>query len=248
MPKSTSKPSNNINLVPKVVLGVAAHPDDLDFGAAGTVAKWVSLGAEAYYLILTDGSKGSSNRQLSSSDLIIMRRKEQKNAANILGVKRVFFCDYEDGHLRCDMAAKRDIARVIRKVKPDVVITMDPTMVYSLKQNFINHPDHRAAGQATLDAVFPLARDHLTFPELLGEGLEPHNTPTLLLINFDKSNFFVDITDSLDRKMKALAAHPSQMDDIKKVQAYMTNAARELGKQASCDYAEGFIRLEVSSL
>lgn len=248
MPKTTRKPSININLLPKVILGVAAHPDDLDFGAAGTVAKWISLGSEVYYLILTDGSKGSADRHLSSSNLIKMRRKEQENAAEILGLKKVFFCDYEDGHLPCETPVKRDIARVIRQVKPDVVITMDPTMVYSLKQNFINHPDHRAAGQATLDAVFPLARDHLTFPELLAEGLEPHNTPTLLLINFDQSNFFVDITDSLEKKMKALAAHTSQMDDVLKVQAHMKNVAQELGTQAGYDYAEGFIRLEVSSL
>lgn len=248
MAKTAPKPASNNSVIPKVVLGVAAHPDDLDFGAAGTVAKWASLGAEAYYLILTDGSKGSANRHLSSSDLIKMRRKEQANAAKVLGVKKVFFCDYEDGHLRCDMSVKRDIARIIRKVKPDVVITMDPTMVYSLKQNFINHPDHRAAGQATLDAVFPLARDHLTFPELLAEGLEPHNTPTLLLINFDQSNFFVDITDSLEKKMKALAAHTSQMDDVIQVQSYMKNTAKELGKQVDCEYAEGFLRLEVSSL
>src|SRR3989344_3187826 len=177
----------NNSLKPKKVLGVAAHPDDLDFGMSGTIAKWTARGAEAYYLILTDGSKGSADKNMSPEDLVKMRQDEQREAAKILGVDEVFFLNYEDGCLVCDKQLKRDIARVIRKVKPEVIMTFDPTLVYSAKRGIINHPDHRAAGQATLDACFPLARDHLSFPELLAEGLEPHATPTILLMNFDKA-------------------------------------------------------------
>lgn len=233
-------------LKPKVVLGVAAHPDDLDFGASGTFATWAAAGAKIYYLILTDGSKGSSDRHLSSVDLIKIRQKEQKTAAKILGVKDVFFLAYEDGCLMCDLDVKQDIVRAIRQTKPDVVITMDPSMLYSAKRGFINHPDHRAAGQATLDAVFPLARDHLSFPKLLDEGLEPHSTPTVLLINFEKYNYSVDISTSIDKKMEALAAHKSQMSDFEATQNMMREVAAEVGKQGGKAYAESFVRIDIN--
>src|SRR3990167_3444387 len=141
-------------LKPKIVLGVAAHPDDLEFGAGGTIAKWAGQGAKVYYLVLTDGSKGSSDKNISPKELAKIRRQEQHDAAKVLSVKEVFFCNYEDCKLDCSQDVKRDIARQIRIVKPDVVITMDPTMIYAPDSGFINHPDHRAAGQATLDAVY----------------------------------------------------------------------------------------------
>lgn len=233
------------NLTPKTVLGVAAHPDDLDFGAAGTFAKWAHNGTDIYYLILTDGSKGSGDRKMTSSKLISLRRKEQQEAAKCIGIKNVEFLDYEDGKLECCMDAKKDIARAIRKIKPDVVVTMDPTMVYIAETGFINHPDHRAAGQATLDAVFPLARDHLSFPELLKEGLEPHITPIVLLINLEKPNWYEDITSTIDQKMKALAAHTSQMMNASETQKMMKNTALETGLKCGCGCAEGFVRIDV---
>ncbi len=232
-------------LKPQIVLGVAAHPDDLDFGAAGTVAKWAKQGSEVYYLILTDGSKGSADRNISASELIKIRRAEQRAAAEILGVKKVFFCDYEDGCLECCEAVKVDITRCIRKIKPDVVVTMDPTMVYVAETGFVNHPDHRAAGQSTLDAVFPLARDHLSYPELIKEGLEPHISPTLMLINFERQNWFEDVSSTINTKMKALAAHQSQMPSMEATKKLMRNLAENEGKKCNCDYAEGFMRIDV---
>ena len=157
-------------LKPKVVLGVAAHPDDLDFGASGTMAGFAKNGAAVHYLIVTDGSKGSSDTKLSSADLIKIREKEQRKAVKAIGGKSVTFLGYPDGELEVTMALKKDIVKVIRTLKPDVVITMDPSMLYSAKRGFINHPDHRAAAQATLDSVFPLARDHMVFPEILANG------------------------------------------------------------------------------
>lgn len=234
-------------LEPKTVLAVAAHPDDLEFGVSGSVAKWAAQGADCYYLLLTDGSKGSEDRHISSSDLIKIRRREQRDAAKILGVKKVFFLDYPDGHLENSQDLKRDIVRIIRETKPEVVMTMDPTMAYALDYGFLNHPDHRAAGQATLDAIFPLARDHLSFPELLADGLEPHKVATVLLIHFEKWNYHEDITHSMAKKMKALAAHKSQMADIKATQKMMTDVATQLGKEAGFKYAESFLRIDVTA-
>lgn len=227
-------------------MGVAAHPDDLDFGASGTMARYAAEGATAYYLILTDGSKGSDDPNISSPELIKIRQAEQRAAAKTLGVKDVFFLSYEDGALEVSLDLKQDIVRIIRRVKPDVVVTMDPAMLYSVERGFINHPDHRAAGQAALDAVYPLARDRLTFPELMAEGLEPHKTSSVLLVNFDQQNFFVDITDTIEQKMQALAAHASQMPDLAETQAFMRALAARAGTQAGTKYAEGFLRLDVN--
>lgn len=239
-----SQPDNK-ELKPKVVLGVVAHPDDLDFGACGTLTRWADAGAEVYYLILTDGSKGTERRDVEATKLIETRRKEQESASKIVGAKEVIFLDYEDGILECNKELKRDIARVIRKVKPDVLITFDPSVLYSSKRGFINHPDHRAAGQAALDAAYPLARDHLSLPELLKEGLEPHKISTVLLMNFEKANYYVDITDVFERKCQALAAHKSQQMDGQ-AQEIIKEFANEAGKKIGTDYAEGFVRIDIN--
>jgi len=233
-------------LQPKVFLGVVAHPDDLEFGMAGTVAKFVAEGAKGYYFILTNANKGTENRSLTSDQLRDMRREEQRAAGNILGLTDVFFGDYEDGALEVTQAVKRDIVRVIRQVKPDVVLTMDPTMVYSAERGMINHPDHRAAGQTTLDAVYPLARDHLTFPELFrDEGLAPHKVKTVLMNSFDQANFYVDITDHMDTKIKALGAHASQLGDPEGAFARLKEWASVAGAKVGAQYAEGFTRIDL---
>jgi LmbE family N-acetylglucosaminyl deacetylase len=181
---------------PRIILGVAAHPDDLDVGAGGTLATFAAQGAEVHYLILTDGGKGSDNASMTSTQLTEIRHNEQRTALEIIGGKSITFLDYPDGELEVTMKLKKQIVKTIRLIRPDVVITMDPTVIYSATNGIINHPDHRAAGQATLDAVFPLARDRLTFPELLAEGYEPHKTATVLMVNFNESNFTIDITNS----------------------------------------------------
>lgn len=236
-------------LNPKIVLGVAAHPDDLDYGAGGTMAAFAQQGAEVYYLILTDGGKGSEDRSITSEALRDLRREEQRNAGEILGLKEVFFLDYPDGTLENTQAVKRDIVKVIRKVKPDVVVTFEPSTLYAATTGLINHPDHRAAGQATLDAVYPLARDHMSFPELLTEGYEPHKTPTVLLSRFDldpeSANFAMDITNTLELKFQALEAHKSQFSDLDSLKTSLRQLASEAGKRNGCTYAEPFIRLDI---
>ncbi|HWB38687.1 MAG TPA: PIG-L deacetylase family protein [Candidatus Saccharimonadales bacterium] len=231
---------------PKVVLAVGAHADDIDFGASGSVAKWARDGADVHYLVITDGSKGTEDRSITSEELANLRQKEQRAAAKSLGAKEVHFLGYEDGALEVTQALKKDIVRVIRQVRPDTVVVMDPTFIYSTERGFINHPDHRAAGQATLDAIFPLARDHKTFPDLLtDEGLEPHKVEHVLLVNFEKQNFFVDITETLDAKIAALQHHASQISDMDMVRKWITERAEVVGKEAGVKYAESFVRLDV---
>lgn len=240
MDKTNFKP-----LTPKVVLGVAAHPDDLDFGASATMAKFAMQGADVYYLLLTDGSKGTSDKNITSEELITIRQEEQKSALKAIGGKTVTFLNYPDSYLEITMELKKQIVSEIRRLKPDVVVTMDPTVVYSKNRGFINHSDHRAAGQATIDAVFPLARDHLTFPDLLAQGLEPHKVSTLLLTNFDQQNFYVNVTDSIDKKWLALQAHASQIGDFKLAKSRFQAFAELAGSQAGYAYAEGFMRLDM---
>ena len=230
----------------KTVLGVAAHADDLDFTAAGTIAKMAANGAEVYYLILTDGSKGSADIFAGNQDLAKRRRDEQCDAAKALGVKEVFFLGYEDGRLEVTMELKRDIVRYIRRLQPQVVIAFDPSMFYDAEQGIINHPDHRACGQATLDAVYPLARDHLSLPELFNdEGLEPHKVTTVLLSNFERHNYSVEINDMLDKKLQAIACHVSQVADTAEILTRFTERAVRAGEPDGYSYAEQFVRIDV---
>ncbi len=238
-------PSNEFK--PKIVLAIAAHPDDVDFGFAGSIAKWSQAGTEVYYLIVTDGSKGSDNRHITTDKLIRIRENEQRSAAQLLGAKEVFFLGFPDSELLMTIELKKQITRYIRRLKPDTVLTSDPTMIYSGARGygFINHTDHRVTAQATLDAVFPLARDHLTFPDLLSEGLEPHKVSTILMVNFEKQNFVVDISTTLDKKLEALALHVSQMPDIESTKKMVISWAETNGKQCGYRYAEAFVRLNI---
>lgn len=232
-------------LTPHIVLGIAAHPDDLDVGAGGTLAHFAAQGAEVHYLILTDGGKGSEDASMSSAQLTELRHAEQQAALKAIGGTSVTFLDYPDGELEVTLALKQEIIKVIRTVKPDVVITMDPTVVYSAKIGIINHPDHRAAGQAALDAVFPLARDWLAFPELFHAGYKPHKTKTVLLVNFNENNFSVDITDSFDAKINALKAHTSQFGDVEELSQWMRTMAETQGAAAGYTLAESFVRIDI---
>lgn len=228
----------------EIILAVAAHPDDLDFSTSGTIAKWIREGATAYYLILTDGSKGSNDLQMTSKKLIKIRRQEQLAAAKILGVKKVFFLNYPDCELVADLKLKKEITQKIRQLKPTKVVTINPQVLFSVKRNFVNHSDHRAAGLATIDSVYPLARDHLTFPQQLKEGLKPHKVKELYLSSFAEGNFISDISQTFDLKIAALRAHKSQVDDkaLRRVEEW----SRQAGRRRGFKYAEVFIKLELS--
>lgn len=233
------------DLKPKVVLGIAAHPDDLDFGSSGTMAYFAKNGAKVYYLILTDGGSGTEDKDLNPKELTKIRVKEQSKALKILGGQSAQFLGYPDGRLEVTMKLKKDVVKAIREIKPDLVVSMDPSMLYSAERGFINHPDHRAAGQVALDAVYPLARDHLSFPDLYAAGYLPHKTKTILLTNFDKSNFYVDIIETFDLKVKALEAHASQIPNIKEVEKWLRQNAMRIGQNCGYKLAEGFIRIDL---
>jgi len=231
---------------PKAAVCVFAHPDDMDFSSSGTMAKWARKGANITYVVCTDGSKGSDDPAMTSRKLAAIRKKEQLEAAKVLGVKDVLFLNHKDGELVVDMKLKEDIARVIRQKKPDVVVTLDPTFLYSTKRGFINHSDHRAAGQAAIDAVFPLARDRLNFPHHEKRGLAPHKAKTLLLVAMEGVEHLEDITATLSLKLKALRIHASQVVLGQEFERRIRARAKNLGKKAGCKYAEGFKRIELS--
>lgn len=228
---------------PKRALAVFAHPDDMDFSSAGTMAKWAARGSDITYLVCTDGGKGSEDPAMTPQRLAAIRKQEQRDAAAILGVRDVLFLGHRDGELVANLALKEEIVRVIRTVRPDAVVTLDPAFLYSLKRGFVNHPDHRAAAAAAVDAVFPLARDRLNFPQHEKKGLMPHKTKTLLLVSFDEPTHLEDISATMDKKLTALAAHKSQVG--KDALARMRGRAAALGKKGRMHYAEGFKLLRI---
>jgi LmbE family N-acetylglucosaminyl deacetylase len=231
---------------PAIVLAVFAHPDDMDFSSSGTIAKWAEKGADITYLVCTDGSKGSEDPNITPRKLAGIRKNEQLEAAKILGVKDVIFLGHCDGELIVDLKLKEDIAKVIRQKKPDLVITLDPTFLYSTKRGMVNHSDHRAVGQAAIDAVFPLARDRLNFPHHEKQGLAPHKTPTLFLVSQEGAEHFEDIAGTLAKKLKALKAHKSQMPSDAVFEKGMRALASKIGKEGNLRYAEGFKKIELS--
>lgn len=190
-------------------LVVAAHPDDIDFGAAGTVAHWTDAGVEVTYLIVTDGDAGGFDRDMPRSDMAPLRRAEQTAAAKCVGVEDLRFLGYPDGWLESTFALRRDIARVIRQVRPERVAGPSPERDY--ERIGASHPDHRAAGDALLDAIYPDARNPFMFPELLDEeGLEPWTVPEVWIIGGPQASHHVDVTEMFDRKIAALRSHASQ--------------------------------------
>jgi LmbE family N-acetylglucosaminyl deacetylase len=194
------------------VLVVMAHPDDAEFGCGGTIAKWAAAGKEINYVLCTSGDKGSSDPDMSPFRLAKIRRAEQINAAHTLGARDVVFLPYEDGTLTNTLALRRDIVREIRRFKPDAVICQDPTQRFG-GTRYLNHPDHRAAGDACLDAVYPSARDPHVFPELLIEDFLPHKVREVFMSTSQAPDVWVDITDCFERKLEGLRQHTSQVGE-----------------------------------
>lgn len=239
-----------INFKNKVVLAVAAHPDDNDFGGAATFALAAKEGAKVIYLVATSGQRGSNDPKLNGEKLAAIRKKEQLAAAKVLGVKEVHFLDYQDGELKASLELKEKIVVYIRKYKPDYVFTMDPSHFYynSPEFSFINHTDHRAIGEATLDACYPLARNILSFPEHECMGLKPHTVTDLFLYSFmsREANAFVDIAETMSLKYKALAKHKTQFPKgMKEVREMLDQSSAELGKAQGFKAAEAFVRLKI---
>jgi LmbE family N-acetylglucosaminyl deacetylase len=191
------------------ILVVMAHPDDVDFGAAGTVAGWTERGIEVVYAMVTDGDAGGFDDAVTREEMAALRREEQRAAAKCAGVEDVRFLGYPDGRVEATLGLRRDIARVIRQVRPDRVVMPSPERNY--ERIYPSHPDHRAVGAAALDAVYPDARNPYAFPELLAdEGLEAWTAPEVWLVGGPTPNHYVDVTPHFDRKLAALKSHASQ--------------------------------------
>jgi LmbE family N-acetylglucosaminyl deacetylase len=218
------------------VMVVTAHPDDSEFGAGGTIAKLVKDGCEVTYVIVTNGDKGSGDRAMPPERLAAIRADEQRNAARTLGVARVEFLGYPDCEVEDTRDVRRDVARQIRRWRPDLVVCQSPNRTYNLG---FSHRDHRIVGGVALDCVYPLARDHMAFPELLPE-FEPHRVREVYVMQWHEPQMVVDISDVIDLKLRALACHASQFRDFASVQERVRQRSAELGKSKGYAYAEAF--------
>lgn len=229
---------------PLRVLVVLAHPDDPEFFCGGTVARWADEGREIHYCLLTRGDKGADEPGVDPVELAKTREREQRAAAAVLGVTDVEFLDYEDGGLVADLETRKAVVRVIRKIRPDIVVTCDPTNVYG---QFVNHVDHRVAGQVTLDAVYPAARSALYFPDLYDvERLEPHKVHELYIAGPVHPNTAIDVTEFMHLKLKALTEHRSQIDDFDSLTERLRK--RMLDPESPADavrYIERFAYIEI---
>ena len=226
---------------PQRVLVVTPHPDDADFWCSGTVAKWIGDGATVRYVLCTDGGKGTTDPNISSSDLSKMRRKEQGDAVEYLGVQDLVVLEHPDGGLEDDDEFRKELVRQIRQVRPDVVMCPEP-----YRKNLAWHRDHRITGQVTLDAVFPCARDHLHFEELWrDEGLEPHKTPTVMFWGTEQADIFIDISETVDAKVRAVQAHKSQINGRgqSEIEDFIKRSAREAAGDSGLDFAEAFRKI-----
>ena len=218
---------------------VFAHADDAEYGCAGTVAKWCREGMEVVYVVCTDGSKGSSDPHMTPERLVDIRRNEQIAAGKVLGLKQVVFLGYEDSLVQPTLELRRDIAREIRRHRPDILIC--PSPLRNLKTTgYVGHPDHLAVGEATLAAVFPAARDRMTFPELLEEGLEPHKVREVLVNDNEESDKWIDVSDTIDIAIEALKQHVSQVGEGHEDDSWMREWRRREGQHRGMKYAEAF--------
>ena len=230
------------------ILVVVAHPDDCDFGCAGSTAKWTSEGRTVTYCIITDGDAGGSDRSVSRPEMARIRREEQTAAAAAVGVTEIAFLGYPDGRLQATIDLRRDISRVIRQRRPDRVVSQSPERNY--QRIFASHPDHLAAGEGTLSAVYPDSRNPFAHMELLDdEGLEPHSVAEVYLMAMAQGNVIVDITDTIDAKLAALRCHASQYtnwDELEERVRGWTRVTAEQNGLREGRSAEGFLRVQTS--
>ena len=237
----TEAPENWTSL--KKILVILAHPDDPEFFCGATIARWTSAGHSISYCLLTKGDKGGQDRAIHPQGLAAMRVLEQEAAAAQVGVSEVKFLNYSDGYLVADLALRRDIVRVIRQERPDIIVSSDPLNIYT--DTGINHPDHRTAGQAVIDAVFPASGNYFFFPDLLVEGLEPHPVKEIWLSipSAATVNVTVDVTEHWEAKIKALRQHKSQIGDPDKFEERMRGRKTADSPAESPHYEERFHRI-----
>ena len=228
-------------------LVVVAHPDDADFGCAGTVAGWVDEGIEVTYCVVTDGDAGGFDPTVSRAEVTALRRAEQTAAAKEVGVDDIIWLGYPDGQVTVTLPLRRDIAGAIRQVRPERVVCPWPARDFSFV--FSSHPDHMAVGEATLCAVYPDARNPFAFPELAEEGLAAHIVDEVWTMGATDPDVYVDITDTFDRKMAALGRHVSQISDFEELAGFLRQRLEATGRAgglAPGRLAEVFRRIDTS--
>ena len=227
---------------PRRVMVVPPHPDDGESGCGGTVARWVREGAQVLYVVCTNGDKGTSDPEMTSERLALIRDKEQREAVRVLGVHELVLLGHPDGELEDDRTFRGELVREIRRFKPDTVMAMDPH-----RNGSHTHRDHRISGQAVLDACFPYARDLLHYGEQTRNGLEPHKVGTVLLWGTDQPDVAVDISSTLEIKLEALSAHKSQLSgpgiDVGELVQRWAQRAAERAEETGYEYAETFRKL-----
>ena len=227
---------------PKKILIILAHPDDPDFFCGATIARWVKYGHRVVEYLFTRGDKGSHDPAINTVELAKVREEEQRAAARVLGVEAVNFFDYQDGYLVPSLEARRDVIRAVRKEKPDILVTSDPTNLFS-RPGSINHPDHRAAGQIVVDAVFPGAVSPLFFPELIQEGYQPHVVKEVWLSIPANPNFTLDITDYWELKIQALSEHHTQIGNPAELEKRMRDRRTTFSLPDAPRFEEKFFRI-----
>lgn len=229
------------DFIPKSAMSIHAHPDDQDFTVAGTLAKWAKAGCDVVSVIITSGDAGTNDPGRGpefKAELAKMREDEQRQANAALGVRETVCLRYPDGEVVASLELRRDLTRLIRRYKPEVVVTGDPT-AWFYGQDYVNHPDHRAAAEAAIHAVFPSAGTRMIFTELLAEGLDPHDVQRLYVHGTEKPDTWVDISETLELKIQALKKHFSQSDTHDSDRMIRQWAAEE-GKAGGLRYAESF--------
>ncbi|MGH7401807.1 MAG: PIG-L deacetylase family protein [Candidatus Rokuibacteriota bacterium] len=225
-------------------MSIHAHPDDQEFTVGGTLAKWARAGCEIVAVCITRGGAGSNKYtplEMTREALIAIREVEQREACRILGVKETIFLDHEDGMLEPSIGLRRELTRLIRRHRPEAVLCGDPTTRF-YGTTYMNHPDHRAAADVVLDAVFPSAGTRLIFPELLAEGLDPHEVRDVFIHGTERPDTYVDIAPVLDVKLAALRAHKSQMGEWDPTEM-ITQWAAEQGRRRKLQAAEAYRRM-----
>jgi LmbE family N-acetylglucosaminyl deacetylase len=243
----TKKPSEPP--APKRAMSIHAHPDDQEFTVGGTLAKWARAGCEIVTVCITRGGAGSNKYtppDMTREALVSIREDEQREACRILGVRETIFLDYEDGMLEPSIALRRELTRLIRRYRPEAVLTGDPTVRY-YGTTYMNHPDHRVAADVALDAVFPSAETRFIFPELLDEGLQLHHVREVWLHGSERPDTFIDIASVLDLKIAALREHKSQLGPWDPA-PFITGWALEQGKLKKLPAAEAFRRMVLEDL
>jgi LmbE family N-acetylglucosaminyl deacetylase len=229
---------------PERILVVTAHPDDVDFGVAGSVATWTDAGIDVSYCIVTDGDAGGFDRDVPRHVMAETRRAEQTAAAKVVGVTDLYFLGYPDGRVETSLELRRDLSRVIRQVRPQRVVAQSPER--NFQRIYASHPDHLATGEATLCAVYPDARNPFAHPELLDEGLEEWTVGEVWIMALAEPDRFVDITDSFERKVEALQCHVSQHPDPSALEELLRGWSTMIAAAAGFPdgrLAEGFLRV-----